>query len=193
VSSGRTIGPIAGKTLPGPVPLPEPASIVEIGPDGEVWAGCPGFTMATGCLQTIAHFDGRTWETLEPPPLTDGAFLRDLEVTPQGDVWITAVETTDDGRSMMTPARYRDGTWTELVATDTGVPLDSLFEGYTAAAIESTPDGSLLLVSHDGVFTLEQDRWVRVATGAFSDLSVAPDGAVWLGGDGIFRLRDERP
>jgi hypothetical protein len=82
-------------------------------------------------------------------------------------------------------ARYEDGAWSTFDQAD-GVPIravnDDLF-------LETAPDGQILLATWDGLFAFSGGTWRLLQQGGFTGLSTAPDGTVWLGGDGLFRMK----
>lgn len=183
-SSGLAIQRVGGGGLE-PAALPDLVRAFDIGPGGEIWASCLGFTWETDCLSRLAHYDGQAWEEITPPGIGSGDHLRDIEVTRTGELWVSLA----DPNGELTVMREQDGGWTRFVDTDAGPPLDVRHEGYVAGVLEEAPDGTVLLLAPEGLYAFGRDRWKRVATGRFTDLSVAPDGAIWLGGDGLFRLQ----
>ncbi len=190
-ASGSTIREVGGTAVPGQVPLLGSVTSFRVIRGDEIWAAsCEGWWDA--CERAIAHFDGEAWEIVEPAGLADDSLVRDLGVTAEGDVWISALVPSANDRWAVTALRYRDGAWTEVVETDTEVPLDTpspMDRGFfDLGGIGTTPDGRVLLLAPGGPFAFGDGSWSQVASGRFSDLSVASDGTVWLVGDGLFRL-----
>ena len=56
-----------------------------------------------------------------------------------------------------------------------------------AAALKALPAGSTKV---NTVRVFQDGAWDPVQGGHFSHVSIAPDGTVWLAGDGLFRLVD---
>lgn len=182
---GATIAiqPIGESALPGPVPLQHTVTRLGIGPGGEVWASCWAWWGGEDCRLTLAHFDGRAWETVEPPAVSGEPGLIDLEVTSEGDVWISV---GDGGLVVM---RYRNGAWDVFREPATGLGFDPPSElGSAEGQLDSTTDGTLLLVTEGGIAAFHDDSWAPVVEGRSEGLSVAPDGTIWLTGDGLFRM-----
>jgi hypothetical protein len=116
--------------------------------------------------------------------------LLDVEVTSEGDVWISG-----PSADALVVMRYRDGEWTEFREADMRLAFDPPSEaGWSADGLMvSRPDGTLLLVTDGGLAAFRDGSWSPVLGGKFHGLSVAPDGTVWLAGDGLFRLTDLSP
>ena len=175
-----TVQPVGGTALPGLVGLATVSSLA-VGPAGDVWAGSAGVYLEKG--GGLAHFDGESWQTVEPVANAH-ALVRDVEATPDGDVWVLAAvrpEEKGEPRTVVL-ARRHDGAWTTFGEAD-GIPLDP-------GELKVAPDGQLLLLGSEGLFVLRDGAWDLVQEGGFTTLSIAPDGTVWLGAmwDGLFRL-----
>ena len=162
-------------------------SSVAVGSDGMIWAGSnvqwctDGPSGPTDCDVTgLARFDGQTW-TLEDPLGAlprGGAELRvnDLLVASDGSLWV-ASQLGLGGRSFV--ARFANGAWT--VSLDTASPVVALAEH---------PDGSILAAGR-GVWTLREGEWTQeLGDVSLEQLSVAPDGSVWVSGEnqGVYRI-----
>ncbi len=191
-ASGSTVRPVGGTAVPGPSPLLHYVTHFGVGPGGQVWASCERFWGGEDCGLALAHFDGEAWETVEPPKTAGAPLvgLLDLEVTSEGDVWISG-----PGADALVVMRYRDGEWTEFREADMRLGFDPPSEaGWSGGGLmDSRPDGTLLLVTDGGLAAFRDGSWSPVLGGTFHGLSVAPDGTVWLLGDGLFRLTDLSP
>lgn len=188
-----TVGPVGGPALP---PLPnEPTEStggmldLAVGPHDDVWVG---WTKGLGWSVEdagLVHFEGGEWQTVVP--YADRFFVRDLEVTPDGDVWVSgsALEPLppavgDQSQLGWGPpflARFRDGAWTTYGKADgiSGGP----------GQLDVTSSGEVLFATSDGLFVFRDEAWHLLQKGWFGSLSVAPDGTVWLSGDGLFRMK----
>lgn len=177
-----TVQPVGGTALPTLDALGTVSSLA-VGAEDDVWAGSEGVWGLGGGL---AHFDGEGWTRVEPIVDVEEPLVTDIQITPDGDVWVGIAIPTEDG--METPtgivARYHDGTWTTFDEAQ-GIPLAAVNGDLE---LEATPDGQLLLATWDGLFTFRDGSWELLEGGRFTMLSVAPDGTVWLGGDGLFRI-----
>ncbi len=161
-------------------PLGFVASIA-VGPDGTIWAGSnvqwctEGLDGQTDCDVTgLARFDGQTW-TLEDPLGAlprGGAELRvnDLLVASDGSLWVAGEEWGGSARSFV--SRFADGAWTVLLDTASQV-----------MALAEHPDGSILAAGR-GVWTFGAGEWTQeLGDVTLEQLSVAPDGSVWVSGE----------
>ncbi|HEU4355521.1 MAG TPA: hypothetical protein VFT27_08025 [Actinomycetota bacterium] len=179
VEEAWTVQPVGGTALPGLVAV-APVMSLAVGPAGDVWAGSFDPWARFGGL---AHFDGESWQTVDP--FADARTLvGDVETTPDGDVWVLGA--ARDGAWPWSIARRHDGAWTTFGEAD-GIPLD------IGAELEVAPDGELLLLGSQGAFAFRDGAWDLVQEGTFDHVSVAPDGTVWLAGDGLFRLPNALP
>ncbi len=150
---------------------------VAVGSDGMIWAGSYAPTCGgPGCDVTgLARFDGQT-RTLEHPlgvPSPEDSELRvnDLLVASDGSLWVAGEEwATPEGpttRSFV--ARFADGAWTVLLDTASRV-----------VALAEQPDGSILAAGR-GIWTFRGGEWTQeLEDVSFEQLSVAPDGSVWV-------------
>ncbi len=163
-------------------------SSVAVDSDGLIWAGSnvqwctEGPSGPTDCDVTgLARFDGHTW-TLEHPlgvPSPEDGELRvhDLLVASDGSLWVAGEEWGGSARSFV--SRFADGAWTVLL--DTTSPVVALAEH---------PDGSILAAGR-GVWTFRAGEWTQeLGDVTFEQLSVAPDGSVWVSGEdhGVYRI-----
>lgn len=176
-----TVGPVGGPVLPA---LPnEPAEStggtldLAVGPRDDVWVGWTkggGFSVEDAGL---VRFEGGEWQTVAP--YADRYVVRDLEATPEGDVWVSG--STLDRWAPPFLARFRNGAWTTFIKADgiSGGP----------GQLDVTPSDEVLFATSEGLLVFRDEAWHLLQKGWFS-LSVAPDGTVWLGGDGVFRLSD---
>lgn len=156
---------------------------VAVTADGSILAASSGGWVAASGL---ARFDGQSWHQEYPlgAPPTEGADLRigALLVAADGSLWVTGEDWGSPGdptgpSPTFFVARYGQGEWT---VHDTGWPISRLAEH---------PDGSILGVG-DGIWTYDDGRWTHELEGQYFDqLSVAPDGAVWVAGPDVFRIR----
>ncbi|MCJ7712634.1 MAG: hypothetical protein MUQ32_17585, partial [Chloroflexi bacterium] len=165
-----------------PAPLDFVTSVA-VGPDGAIWAGSRGGWAepsastdpdATG----LARFDGQTWTPQQPlgaPSPEDGELrVNDLLVASDGSLWIAGEELSTPERltTRSFVARFADGAWTVLL--DTASPLVALAEH---------PDGSILAAGR-GVWTFRAGEWTQeLGDVTLEQLSVAPDGSVWVSGE----------
>lgn len=185
LGEGWIVSSVGGEPLPILTEV-ETSTITDlaIGPTGDVWAGSAGWYGLGGGL---AHFDGTSWERVELVEGVDDLLVHDIELTPDGDVWIAA-EVGSEMPSGGFVARFHDGVWTtsleDALALSGGIWSDPL---------AVTGDGRLLAAGAEGLLELREGTWSVVREGIFplgwtAMLSVAPDGSVWVAGDGLFRL-----
>jgi hypothetical protein len=177
-----SVHPIGGPALPTLDALVDVSSIA-VGPTGDVWAGSEGVWGSGGGL---AHFDGERWRSVDPLGEGSDFLVTDLEIAPDGAVWVGIAVPTEGTPSWDgIVARYEDGAWSTFDEAD-GVPIravnDDLF-------LETAPDGQILLATWDGLFAFREGTWRLLQQGGFTGLSTAPDGTLWLGGDGVFRMK----
>ena len=161
---------------------------VAVGGDGAIWAGsyavlCTKGPGPTDCGGTgLARFDGQAW-TLEHPlgaPSPEDGELRvnDLLVASDGSLWMAGEEWGGSARSFV--ARFADGAWTVLLDTASRV-----------VALAEHPDGSILAAG-SGIWTFRGGEWTQeLGDVSFKQLSVAPDGSVWVSGQNhvVSRIR----
>ncbi|HET7090935.1 MAG TPA: hypothetical protein VFL17_20075, partial [Anaerolineae bacterium] len=170
-----------------------------ITPDGSVWA-------ATG--MDVARFDGQAWTRY-------GRHVAWLAVTPDGMLWAPGWEGTPDSDYL---ARYDGVDWTiveqrpmgrlftgpdgSLWATQGRVQQLARFDGQTwedipyppsTAALEFAvaPDGVLWAVTDQGLAQYNGMTWLYVndAPRDITRMAFAPDGTLWLGGQGRRLIR----
>ncbi len=186
------IHPIGEPALPPLHHVPNVRSIA-VGPAGDVWvgSGVEGWFNSGG----LAHFDGVRWRRVDPFGEGNGFVVHDLEIAPDGGVWVAIASPGEPPYPSAAVARYQDGVWTTFVEAD-GVPIQATD---SQIHLEKASNGEILLsfwVQPDpdgppgggGLFAFRDGAWHLVQEGWFSDLSVAPDGTVWLWGDGLFRI-----
>ena len=161
---------------------------VAVGSDGAIWAGsdavrCTKGPGPTDCNGTgLARFDGQAW-TLENPlgaPSPEDGELRvnDLLTASDGSLWMAGEEWGGSARSFV--ARFADGAWTVLLDTASRV-----------VALAEHPDGSILAAG-SGIWTFRGGEWTQeLGDVSFEELSVAPDGSVWVSGQNhvVSRIR----
>ncbi|MDJ0497950.1 MAG: hypothetical protein QNJ89_08975 [Acidimicrobiia bacterium] len=147
---------------------------VAVAGDGTVWAAGDGRLARD---EWLAHYDG-TWTLLEGD--VHGDVLGDLAVGPDGAVWVAAgadalIRIDADGsRTYRLPAAWREAEpWTFSLAVD---PAGTVWATGTHTS---------------GVFAFDGDwHHFGVAEGLASDvwgnIAVAPDGSVWMGGEGLY-------
>jgi hypothetical protein len=156
---------------------------VAAGSDGTIWAGsyavlCTKGPGPTDCNGTgLARFDGQAW-TLEHPlgaPSPEDGELRvnDLLVASDGSLWMAAEEWGGSAKSARSfVARFADGAWTVLLDTASRV-----------VALAEHPDGSILAAG-SGIWTFRGGEWTQeLGDVSFGQLSIAPDGSVWVSGE----------
>ncbi len=153
---------------------------VAVGSDGMIWAGSYAFSCGevlsgpTDCNGAgLARFDGQRWTIEHPlgvPSPEDGELeVNDLLVASDGSLWVAGEERGGSVRSFV--ARFADGAWTILL--DTASPVMALAEH---------PDGSILAAG-PGIWTFRGGEWTQeLGDVSFGQLSVAPDGSVWVSG-----------
>ena len=133
---------------------------VAVAADGTVWAAGDSW---------LAYYDG-TWTVVGDQVLTDP--VRDLAVGPDGTVWVV------DGDDAL--IRFDAGR-----ATSFGVPG-------AAISISVDPAGTIWMSTmQSGVLAFDGEwHYFSVDHGLPSDVvgnvAVAPDGSVWVGGDGLY-------
>ncbi len=127
------------------------------GPGGEVW-------VATGT--SLARYDGQTWQDMEK-------MVHSIAMTPGGTLWASGWEGAQDSYFV---ARFDGSTWTKTLDSS----LNSLVA--TPDGVVWGIDGERGLVRFDG----EAGAQVLGADGqpVYGSLTVAPDGALWVKGQG---------
>lgn len=153
---------------------------VAITSDGTIWAGSYG-----GWVETpgLARFDGQAWRMEYPlggPPAEGGSLqIFDLLAASDGSLWVAGVEWDSSDPAEAPPrdftARFGDGEWT--------------VHDIWCKALAEHPDGSILAVG-DGIWTFDDARWTQELQGqGFEQLSVGPDGSVWVAGRDVYHIR----
>jgi ligand-binding sensor domain-containing protein len=178
---GPIVGPVGGSPIREPVPLGQVRTLGVVS-DRDVWAGTGGY------LNGLAHFDGSGWTSVTPVEGHPDFGVADIEVAPSGDVWVSLVLFDPARPNALDPlavARFDGQRWTVFQGTD-GVPFGNTNEG--AGSLEIMPDGAVLLTASPGLLEFRDGEWALVQAGRFSQVSAAPDGTLWLAGDGLFRL-----
>jgi ligand-binding sensor domain-containing protein len=209
---------------------------LEAAPDGTIWAG------GIGC--SVARFDGQTWRTVSAGCDTIGGNVVDFALTPDGSVWaatgldlvrfdgqswtgygrhVSSLAVTPDGtlwahgwegaQGSDYLARFEGTDWTVIDKRPAGQlfvgPDGSLwssqgwpqhlarFDGQTwsglpyppstwVAEFAVAPNGVLWAVTDQGPAQFNGTTWLY-ANGAPRDITrmaFAPDGTLWLGGQG---------
>jgi hypothetical protein len=185
-AQGWVVGPVGGTPIAEPVPLPAGSTLdrLLVVSEDDVWAGSAGVWAPNGGL---AHFDGSGWVEIEP--ITDASELsvQGVARTEDGalwaDIWFRMDRTEPNGRSHAL-ARFDGEAWTAYGEIG-GVPLGTGSDG----GLEIAPNGDLFLGTVEGLFRYRDGAWNQVTSGEVTSMSVAPDGTVWLWGDGgLFRI-----
>jgi len=189
--SDWSIRQIGGTAAPELAQLDEVSSLA-VDRNGDVWAGWGGRWFSGRILAPggLLRFDGEGWQEMEPVAGQSECFVQDIEATADGDVWVSVKVPTEDEGWALVLARYRDGTWTTFREAD-GSRLDSPFGapgGDGGGQLDARPDGDVLLTTPDRLLAFREGALGPVQEGTFTLLSVAPDGTVWLAGDGLFRI-----
>lgn len=177
----RPDGPTWRREEIGGSPLKNVQSVA-VTSDGTIWAGSNGGWFG---IAGLARFDGQAWH-LEyplggPPPEGGSVRITVLLAASDGSLWVAGEEWASASATEAAPrffvARLREGAWT---VHDVGWPMSALAEH---------PDGTILGVG-DGIWTFDDGRWTQELKGVYLDqLSVAPDGAVWVAGPDVYRVR----
>jgi hypothetical protein len=148
----------------------------------ETWGRPPA-----GC---VARLVGDRWEVVEPfgPGLECWA---EVEVSPDGDVWITGKAQPPKSTWVWSPnstwtwwpdaprvaARFDGRTWTVYDEAD-GLPSVG---GYPAVAF--TPDGAAWVATTEGIARFDGTHWTMAVDGRYyGPIAAAPDGSVWAVG-----------
>lgn len=156
----------------------EPATFIEAGRDGSVWAGGDGW---------MARFDGAL--TTFPVPNPDGDPLYPVAVGPDGTVW-AAFGTGKLGRFDGSEWQMLDPPSSAEPSTEWGSDLAVGPDGTVWAGL---PDESMDSESSDvsrGVASFDGTTWtVHTAADGLpprvgNRIAVAPDGTVWAGSTG---------
>lgn len=159
-----------------------PGNILDIAftPDGATWVA-NGFG--------VARYDGGSWVVYE-------RLVHSLDVAPDGTLWMNGWEGTQGSQYV---ARFDGEKWTNFR------PEDSFPGGFSAGAV--TLDGLVWgiaqggrLASFDGRAWTNEDSWAFYDIGGHLplvdayDLTVAPDGALWVFAVGqLARFDPRRP
>jgi hypothetical protein len=189
------VGPVGGTPIAEPVPLYLVGSLVVVSED-DVWAGSAGGWVEG---RGLWHFDGSNWVEMEPIAGARELVVQDMVRTEDGALWLWVDFRFQDFVSIQKGpkrwshalARFDGETWTTIEEID-GVPLETSVD--RGGQLELAPNGDLLFAtssweSSGGLFRLRDGQWTRVVDGFVNEISVAPDGTVWLAGwDGLFRL-----
>jgi hypothetical protein len=178
---------VGGNALPGKVPpMGGWVGSLAVLADDDVWAASDG---AMGMPSGLAHFDGRTWTAADPLGGDTDFSVSDIEVAPNGDVWVS-IANTDSQPSEDPPeivvARF-DGTSWQTYRDGDGVPFGTSWDA--SGHLEIAPDGTPVVAAASGLMEVRDGAWTLLQEGSFRDFSIAPDGTVWVSGDdGLFRI-----
>lgn len=186
VTSGGGQDPIVqqvnGDRLPGTAPFMGGVTALEVLGDDDVWAASSGGFLPGG----LAHFDGERWTQMKPIEGRDFDYVMDLAVTPDGDVWASFLlfdaTAENPAPSPIVVTRFDGDSW-QTYRDAEGVPF-----GSGPGTLELTPDGTLVLAAESGLVEFRDGAWTLLQEGSFLDFSIAPDGTIWLMGDGLYRL-----
>ena len=179
---GPSVGRVGGARIPEPVPLVSVRTLA-VASDRDVWAGTAGY------FNGLAHFDGDGWTSVTPVEGQPNFGVLDIQVAPKGDIWVALVPFDPATPSALDPlvvARFDGSGWTVYRDAD-GVPFGNINDG-SIGDLAISPSGVPLLTAGPGLLEFHHDRWSLLQEGRFSHVSVAPDGTIWLAGDGLFRL-----
>jgi hypothetical protein len=173
---------VNGDPLPGAAPFIGGVTALEVLGEDDVWAASSGGYLPGG----LAHFDGKGWTQMKPIEGRDFDYVMDLEVTPDGDVWASFLlfdaTAENPAPSPIVVARFDGASW-QIYRDAEGVPL-----GSGPGTLELTPDGTLVVAAESGLVEFRDGAWTLLQEGSFQDFSIAPDGTIWLMGDGLYRL-----
>jgi hypothetical protein len=150
--------------------------------DGTIWV------LARGWGNVLSRSAGASWENVLP---ADSARIP-LDL-PGGQVDPAAIAVDRDGSLIVAVAVYReppDDSWVDIIQLVDGQWVRRLEgdSGGFISALAPLSDGSLIAIG-DGVARFDGAglHWSWPGTW-FNALSVAPDGAVWVAGQNIYRL-----
>jgi hypothetical protein len=186
VAGKHTVQRAGGDALPGKVPFLSDTTTLAVFADDDVWASSSGGFLPGG----LAHFDGTRWAGVEPVEGHTNDFILDLEITPDGNLWASLIlfDATDldpAAPRTMVVARFDGSSW-RTYRDAGGVQFDS--SGSASGRLELTPDGTLVLGAESGLVAFRGGAWTLLQEGSFQDFSIAPDGAIWVSSDGLYRL-----
>ena len=167
-----------------PWPLDPPAfgiPAMAATPDGEVWIASTGYVQSD-----LMRLDGQIMEAVPIGEYQDDApdsgigpvGVFDIEVAPNGDVWVGGFVTADWDQVVL--ARYYGAEWTvyDWPFADRSPAGEVLFFDLAVG-----PDGTLWLSFPGGLGSYDGTTWsLRAATmaeGGIAIVDVAPDGTVW--------------
>lgn len=178
---GTVVGPVSGTPIPEPAPV-YPVGTLLVSSDADVWIGSGGDWGPN--VPGLAHYDGTGWTLVTPIEGEPDFYVSDIELDLDGDVWVSLAPCCRSGSDA------RPSAWSRGSTGRRGAPsAPPRASPRTGAAISSSlPDGTMLLASGSGLFQFRDDALTLVQEGWFDDVSIAPDGTVWLAGDGLFRL-----
>ena len=158
---------------------------VVVSPDGDVWT--PGGYQEA---EVLLRFDGEEWEVIPGPEgVVNTAEGRSLAFGPDGTLWVHANDPSGSDWNSGGLARFDDPGWTVLGEADGVEPWGA--QGWIATDLISVAaDGSFWLngIDHlggcDGVDHYDGSTWTSYLRGScVHDLSIAPDGGVWVRAD----------
>ncbi len=152
-------------------------STIAAADDGTIWL------LERSWGNALSRSVGGSWEVVALPPVDQPDANVDpaaIAVDRDGVLWVAVRQWHEaDDAPRTTVWRVIEGRW---VNDGGGGDPGYLHE------LALLPDGSLIAVG-DGVATFDGGRWHRSVPGLWSsDVSVAPDGAVWVAGPNVYRL-----
>jgi hypothetical protein len=153
----------------------EAACVLSGGGDGSVWVdiGCE-----TSPVPVLFRWDGSSWQPVDLP--SSDVWLLDMTVTDDNTAWaaFAGVDPEDPNSGV---ARYADGAW-EVNPGWPGV-LVTAPGGLVCSTDDPTDWNALRCYDADG---LRQ----TIHLPFMADVSIAPDGAIWVSGEQIARLSE---
>ena len=153
---------------------------IEATEDGAVWvSGVDTMAPDETWDGFLVRVDGTDWETVTPVAAEERFAVFSLAAGPDGSLWALVA-----GDSNTYLARHDGTAWSSISKSD-GLPSEAW------GALEVGLGGAVWLAKEEGgVASFDGNTWTHFLDGApVHDIAIAPDGAVWAVGEGLFVIR----
>lgn len=144
-------------------------------------------TFWVGTNQGLYYFDGKSWTPYTKDDGLAGNIIEEIAFPSDGSVWVSILGTSvTEVHGNMTSYYTEEGgvssfdgyKWTSYSEADG-------LEGEHASSIGVTQDGNIWVgMNFDGVFSFNGETWTTQTTRSVEELTVAPNGHVWVSGVG---------